>query len=79
MNGNHCVHRSDSSESDTNAYSSTEGFAKHRMLSTYVNTLARNGLIIEEIAEQQPPPGWIAVAPSVGPAPVYLAARCRKE
>jgi SAM-dependent methyltransferase len=52
--------------------------ANHRTLSTYVNTLARHGLMLEEIAEPQPPPDWIAVAPSVGPVPVYLAARCRK-
>ena len=53
--------------------------ANHRMLSTYLNTLARNGLVIEEMAEPQPSADWIAEAPSGGPVPVYLVARCRKR
>ncbi len=53
--------------------------ANHRMMSTYLNTLARNGLVVEEVAEPEPPPDWIEVAPSVGAVPVYLAARCQKR
>lgn len=52
--------------------------ANHRMLSTYVNTLAHNGLVLEELAEPQPPSDWISAAPSVGPVPIYFVARCRK-
>ncbi len=52
--------------------------ANHRMLSTYLNTLARNGLVVEEVSEPAPPPEWTNEAPSTGPVPVYLAARCRK-
>ncbi len=32
----------------------------HRPLSTYVNTLARSGLLITEMAEPAPPPGFLA-------------------
>ena len=53
--------------------------ANHRMLSTYLNTLARHGLAIEEIAEPLPEANWLAQPPSVGPVPVYLVARCRKR
>ena len=52
--------------------------ANHRMLSTYLNTLARNGLVLDEMVEPKPPADWVDVAPVVGPVPVYLAARCRK-
>ncbi len=51
--------------------------ANHRMLSTYLNTLARNGLALVESAEPPPTPGWMEAAPSVGPVPVYLVGRCR--
>jgi SAM-dependent methyltransferase len=53
--------------------------ANHRMLSTYANTLVRNGLLVEELAEPEPPPDWMEVAPGVGPVPVYLVARSRKR
>jgi SAM-dependent methyltransferase len=52
--------------------------ANHRTFSTYVNTLARNGLMIEKMEEPQPSADWIAAAPSIGPVPMYLAMRCRK-
>jgi SAM-dependent methyltransferase len=52
--------------------------ANHRMLSTYINTLARNGLVLEEMVESQPPAEWMEVAPKMGPVPVYFVARCRK-
>lgn len=50
--------------------------ANHRMLSTYLNTLARHGLVVEEVAEPLPEPEWTDVAPSTGPVPVYLVVRC---
>jgi SAM-dependent methyltransferase len=53
--------------------------ANHRMMSTYLNTLARNGLVIEEVMEPQPPSDWIDAAPSTGPVPVYLSVRCQKR
>jgi SAM-dependent methyltransferase len=53
--------------------------ANHRLLSTYLNTLARNSLLVEEMAEPAPPADWIAAAPSGGPVPVYLVVRCRKR
>ncbi|HJZ46733.1 MAG TPA: class I SAM-dependent methyltransferase [Roseiflexaceae bacterium] len=53
--------------------------ANHRMLSTYLNTLARHGLVVEEVAEPMPELDWIDHAPSIGPVPVYLAVRCRKR
>ena len=45
----------------------------------YCYTLARNRLLIEQLAEPAPSPDWVAVAPSVGPLPVYSVARCRKR
>jgi SAM-dependent methyltransferase len=51
----------------------------HRMVSTYLNTLARHSLVIEEVAEPMPEAEWIAEAPDIGPVPVYLVARCRKQ
>jgi SAM-dependent methyltransferase len=53
--------------------------ANHRMLSTYLNTLVRHGLLIEEVAEPMPEADWIAEGPDIGPVPVYLVARCRKR
>ena len=53
--------------------------ANHRMLSTYLNTLVRHGLLIEEVAEPMPEADWIAERPDIGPVPVYLVARCRKR
>jgi SAM-dependent methyltransferase len=52
--------------------------ANHRTLGTYLNTLARSGLLFEELAEPPPPDEWMAVAPSDGPVPTYLVARCRR-
>ncbi len=53
--------------------------ANHRMLSTYLNTLARHGLVVEEVAEPMPEPEWIDAAPNTGPVPVYLVVRCRRQ
>jgi SAM-dependent methyltransferase len=52
--------------------------ANHRMMSTYINTLVRYGLAIEELAEPKPPEEWMEVAPVVGAVPVYLVVGCRK-
>jgi hypothetical protein len=48
------------------------------MLSSYLNTLTRYGLVVEEVAEPMPEPDWIDDAPSIGPVPVYLVVRCRR-
>jgi SAM-dependent methyltransferase len=53
--------------------------ANHRMVSTYLNTLTRNGLILEEMREPEPPMHWLNAPPAVGPVPIYLVARCRKD
>jgi SAM-dependent methyltransferase len=53
--------------------------ANHRMLSTYLNTLVRYDLAIEELAEPFPSSDWLAEVPSVGPVPVYLVVRCRQS
>lgn len=53
--------------------------ANHLMLSTYLNTLAHHGLVMEELAEPKPPLDWLNVAPSTGPVPVYLVMRCVKR
>lgn len=52
--------------------------ANHRMLSTYLNTLAGNGLMVAEVAEPQPTPDWIEAAPGTDPVPVYLVVRCSR-
>jgi SAM-dependent methyltransferase len=53
--------------------------ANHRMLSTYLNTLARAGLVVEEIAEPAPPPEWAQRASGEDAVPIYLVARCRRR
>ena len=35
----------------------------HRPLSRYVNAMARNGLVLEQMVEPAPPPGFVARAP----------------
>jgi SAM-dependent methyltransferase len=51
--------------------------ANHRMLSTYLATLRRHGLWLDELAEPLPPPGWDP-AHEADRQPVFLAARCVK-
>ncbi len=51
--------------------------ANHRTLSTYLNTLARSNLVIEQVAEPEPGPDWDGSAPDADPVPVYLVVRCR--
>ena len=53
--------------------------ANHRMFSTYLNTFIRHHLVIEVLAEPRPAAEWLAEAPDVGPVPVYLVARCRRD
>ena len=52
--------------------------ANHRMLSTYLNTLARANLLAEEVAEPAPGPAWVQAASAEDPVPIYLVARCRR-
>jgi SAM-dependent methyltransferase len=52
--------------------------AQHRMLSTYLNSLARHGFALEEVAEPVPEPEWAGRLPGAAPVPLYLAARYRR-
>src|SRR5262249_58424134 len=52
--------------------------ANHRMLSTYLNSLAAHGLTLEEAAEPPPGPKWEQRLPGAAPVPLYLAGRCRR-
>jgi SAM-dependent methyltransferase len=52
--------------------------ANHRMLSTYLNALARHDLAVEHAVEPDPGPHWAAARPDADPVPVYLAVRCRR-
>lgn len=52
--------------------------SNHRMLSTYVNTFARNGFVIESMIEPKPPLHWIESAGDEDLRPIYLVARYRK-
>jgi SAM-dependent methyltransferase len=52
----------------------------HRPLSRYVNALAGHGLLVEEMIEPAPPPGFLLLAPEYGlaatvPRLLYLRAR----
>jgi len=51
--------------------------ASHRMLSTYLGTLRRHGLWLDDVAEPLPEPGWDP-AHDADRKPVYLAARSVK-
>ena len=51
--------------------------ANHRMLSTYLATLRRHGLWLDELAEPLPKLGWDP-AHDADRQPVFLAARCIK-
>jgi SAM-dependent methyltransferase len=50
--------------------------ANHRRLATYVNTLRRHGLTLDEVAEPAPAGGWAAARPDAAQFPVFLVARC---
>jgi SAM-dependent methyltransferase len=50
--------------------------ANHRSLSTYVNSLRRHGLVLDELAEPAPAAEWAAKRPDAARFPVFLVARC---
>lgn len=50
--------------------------ANHRMLSTYFNTLASNGLTVKQVIEPPPQSSWVK-DPGMGRIPIFLAVRCR--
>jgi SAM-dependent methyltransferase len=52
--------------------------SQHRMLSTYLNSLACHGFAPEEVAEPVPGTEWARRLPGAAPVPVYLVARCRR-
>jgi 2-polyprenyl-3-methyl-5-hydroxy-6-metoxy-1,4-benzoquinol methylase len=51
--------------------------ANHRTLSTYLATLRRHSLWLDDLAEPLPPPDWDP-AHDAGRQPVFLVARCVK-
>jgi len=56
----------------------------HRPLSRYVNAMAVNGLLVEQMIEPAPPPGFLALAPeytdaATVPRLLYLRARARPQ
>ncbi|HEY3952475.1 MAG TPA: hypothetical protein VGM53_03810 [Streptosporangiaceae bacterium] len=51
--------------------------ADHRMLSTYVGTLRRHSLWLDQLAEPLPDPGWDP-AHDADRKPVFLVARCAR-
>jgi len=51
--------------------------SSHRMLSTYLNTLRRHGLWLDQVAEPLPVPGWDR-AHDADRQPVFLVARTLK-
>jgi len=56
--------------------------SNHRTLSTYLNTLVRHHLTIDEVAEPAPTPRMrarqLAAQPDAGPPPMFLVVRCRR-
>jgi 2-polyprenyl-3-methyl-5-hydroxy-6-metoxy-1,4-benzoquinol methylase len=56
--------------------------ANHRTLSTYLNTLVRHHLTIDEVAEPAPTSRMrerqLAAQPDAGPLPMFLVVRCRR-
>jgi SAM-dependent methyltransferase len=52
--------------------------SSHRTLSTYLNSLADHGLVLERVAEPWPGAEWQARLPGAAPVPLYLAARFRR-
>lgn len=51
--------------------------ANHRMLATYLNSLAQHRLRLEQVIEPDPGEEWAARAPGRPAVPVYFVARCR--
>ncbi len=56
--------------------------SNHRKLSTYLNSLVRHRMTIEEVAEPTPGPKLrarqLAAQPGAGPLPMFLVVGCRK-
>ena len=52
--------------------------ANHRMLSTYLNSLARHGFALDELREPLPPQEWTRDKPKAAARPVFLVGRFRK-
>jgi len=52
--------------------------ANHRMLSTYLNSLAAHGLHLDRIAEPAPPAEWTDRAIDASRLPAFLVVRCLK-
>lgn len=50
--------------------------ANHRSLSTYLNSLRRHGLVLDEMAEPAPEAQWAANRQDAARLPVFLVARC---
>jgi SAM-dependent methyltransferase len=55
------------------------GGSNHRMLSTYLNALAKRGLPASRVLESPPPRGWLDARPSADPVPSFLVVRCSKQ
>jgi SAM-dependent methyltransferase len=54
--------------------------ASHRMISTYLNSLTRHGLVLDRAAEPPPGPEWDQRRPpGAVPVPFYFAARCLRS
>jgi len=53
--------------------------ASHRMLSTYVNSLAEHGFVLERVEEPQPGAEWMRRLPGAAPVPAQIAARCLRR
>jgi SAM-dependent methyltransferase len=52
--------------------------SNHRMISTYLNALVRQDLLIELVVEPSPPSGWLAEHPDLDPVPTFLVLRCKR-
>ncbi|MGH3153189.1 MAG: class I SAM-dependent methyltransferase [Streptosporangiaceae bacterium] len=52
--------------------------ATHRMVSTYLNTLRRHGLWLDQMSEPAPTEQWTRGRLGTDRVPVYLAGRCLK-
>jgi SAM-dependent methyltransferase len=54
--------------------------SSHRMISTYLNSLTRHGLVLDRAAEPPPGPGMEQRRPpGAVPVPFYFAARCLRR
>ena len=50
--------------------------SNHRTISTYLNALIRQDLLLESVVEPAPPPSWLAENPGMDAVPVFLVLRC---